>query len=115
MVLVALVVGVCHHPLVDPEDATWFEDAEDLRVDGFEGRGVDGCFDGVGCVEGGGGEVDFLEGRVSKSVRLLTTTTRATINEETHHEVTPHKPDPLLQLFPHSMRRRPLHLIRIVI
>jgi hypothetical protein len=76
---------------------------------------VDGCFDGVGCVEGGGGEVDFLEGRFSKSVRLLTTTTRAMINEETHHEVTPHKPNPLLQLFPHSMRRRPLHLIRIVI
>jgi hypothetical protein len=66
MVLVALVVGVRHHPLVNPEDAAWFQDAEDLRVDGFERGCVDGCFDGVGCVEGGGWEVNFLCTKVSE-------------------------------------------------
>ena len=57
------VVGVGHYPFVDAEDGVWFEDAEDLGVDGFEGGGVDGGFDGVGCVEGVFREVDFL-GRI---------------------------------------------------
>ena len=58
--LVGRVVGVGHDPLVDAEDAAWLEHAEDLGVEAFEGRGVDGGFDGVGGVEGIFGEVDFL-------------------------------------------------------
>jgi hypothetical protein len=42
-------------------------------------------------------------------------TTRRTSEEETHHEIPTHKPNPLLQLLPHRMRRRPLHLILIII
>lgn len=60
MAFVGGVVGVGHYPLVDAEDGAWFEDAEDLGVDAFEGGRVDGGFDGVGCVESVFGEVDFL-------------------------------------------------------
>jgi len=66
MMLVVLVVGVCHDPFVDSEDAAWFQHAEDLRVDSLEGRGMDGCFDGVGGVEGVWREVYFLGSKVSK-------------------------------------------------
>lgn len=50
---VGVVVGVCHEPFVDAEDAAGLEDAEDLRVDALEGGGVHGGFDGVDGVEGG--------------------------------------------------------------
>ena len=52
VVRVGVVVGVGHEPFVDAEDAAGLEDAEDLAVDAFEGRGVDGGFDGVDSVEG---------------------------------------------------------------
>jgi hypothetical protein len=68
MVLVALVVRVRHHPLVNPEDAAWFQHAENLRVNGFKGGSVDGGFDGVGCVEGVRREVDFLGAEVSELI-----------------------------------------------
>ena len=70
--LVARVVGVGHDPFVDAEDAAWLEHAEDLRVDAFEGRGVDGGFDGVGGVEGIFGEVDFLGRAVAGQLDSLT-------------------------------------------
>ena len=58
---VGRVVGVGHYPFVDAEDGAGFEDAVDLGVDGCEGGGVDGGFDGVGGIESVLGEVDFLQ------------------------------------------------------
>lgn len=63
MAFVGRVVGVGHHPFVEAEDAAGLEDAEDLRIDAFEGGGVDGGLDGVGGGKGVFGEVDFLGGR----------------------------------------------------
>ena len=51
MLGVGIVVLVGHQPFVDAEDAAGLEDAEDLRVDAFEGRRVHGGFDGVDGVE----------------------------------------------------------------
>ena len=55
-----IIVCVSHEPFVDAEDAARFEDAEDLRVDAFEGGSVDGGFNGVNSVEGVGGERHLL-------------------------------------------------------
>lgn len=70
--LVARVVGIGHDPFIDAEDAAWLEHAEDLGVDAFEGRGVDGGLNGVGSVEGTFGEVDFLGRAVVGQLDSLT-------------------------------------------
>lgn len=109
MVFVAIVVGVRHNPFVNSKDTTRFKHAEDLRVDAFEGGCVDGCLDCVGCVEGVGREVDFLREQSQQLGSVVRLTQR------THHEIPTHKPNPPLQLLSHSMRRRSLHLILVVV
>lgn len=46
---VVVVVGICHEPFVNAEDAAGFEHAENLGVDALEGGGVHGGFD---CIDG---------------------------------------------------------------
>ena len=52
MLDVVVIVVVGHEPFIDTKCSTGLEDTEDFAVDAFEGWGVDGCFDGVDCVEG---------------------------------------------------------------
>lgn len=103
---VGVVVVVCHHPLVDAEDAAWLKGAEDLGVGGGEVRGVDGCLDGVRGVKGGVGE-----GEVLSRPRLALGHVRD--GGLAYHKVALHE----LQLVLHPnlprIPRRPLHLVLI--
>lgn len=57
---VIIVVLLGHQPLIDTEDTTGLENAEDLAVDTLKSRGVDGSLDGVDGVEAVVGEVHLL-------------------------------------------------------